>query len=127
MPLDARKAQHIGQVVTRSFASRQRTIVIVYLASGSYTYVAVQGIMRSIQVIDPQIVDASGHALSHSADTMLIAPLGTSFTGAIFVADTTSTTASAVAAAPKYEIIEVLPVGIVPGGSHLRVALRRMR
>jgi hypothetical protein len=127
MPLDARKVQHIVQVVTRSFASRQRTVVIVYLASGSYTYVAVQGIMRSIQVVDPQIVDASGQALPHSADTVLIAPLGTSFAGAIFVADTTSPTASAVAAASKYEIVEVLPVGIVPGGSHQRIALRRMR
>ncbi|HEY5005886.1 MAG TPA: hypothetical protein VII61_22185 [Ktedonobacteraceae bacterium] len=127
MPLDARKVQHIVQVVTRSFASRQRTVVIVYLASGSYTYVAVQGIMRSIQVVDPQIVDASGQALPHNADTVLIAPLGTSFAGAIFVADTTSPTASAVAAASKYEIVEVLPVGIVPGGSHQRIALRRMR
>ena len=127
MPLDARKVQHIVQVVTRSFASRQRTVVIVYLASGSYTYVALQGIMRSIQVVDPQIVDASGQALPHNADTILIAPLGTSFTGAIFVADTTSPTSSAVTAAPKYEIVEVLSVGIVPGGSRLRVALRRMR
>jgi hypothetical protein len=127
MPLDARKVQHIVQVVTRSFASRQRTVVIVYLASGSYTYVAVQGIMRSIQVVDPQIVDASGQALPHNADTVLIAPLGTSFVGAIFVADTTSPTASAVAAASKYEIVEVLPIGIVPGGSHQRIALRRMR
>src|SRR5450432_244707 len=94
MPLDARKVQHIVQVVTRSFASRQRTVVIVYLASGSYTYIAVQGIMRFIQVVDPQIVDASGQALPHNADTVLIAPLGTSFAGAIFVADTTSPTAS---------------------------------
>jgi hypothetical protein len=127
MPLDARKAQHIGQVVARSFATRQRTVVIVYLASGSYIYVAVQVIMRSIQVIDTQIVDASGQVLPRSADTVIIAPLGTSFTGAIFVADTTSPTASAVAAAPKYEIVEVLPAGIIPGGSHIRVALRRMR
>ena len=29
--------------------------------------------------------------------------------------------------AQKYEIIEVLPVGIVPGGSHLRVLCRRLR
>jgi hypothetical protein len=127
MPLDARKAQHILQVVARSFATRQRTVVVVYMASGSYSYVAVQGIMRSIQVVDPQIVDASGQALPRGADTMLIAPLATSFTGAVFVADTTSATSGAVAAAPKYEIVEVLPVGIIPGGSHLRVALRRMR
>ncbi|MBV9712802.1 MAG: hypothetical protein JO011_18030 [Ktedonobacteraceae bacterium] len=127
MPLDARKVQHVLQVVTRSFASRQRTVVIVYLAGGSYSYVTVQVIMRSIKVVDPQVFDANGQSLPHSADTIIIAPLGTSFTGAVFVADTTSATASAVAAAPKYEIVEVLPVGIVPGGSRLRVSLRRMR
>ena len=127
MPLDARKVQHIMQVVARSFVNRQRSVVVVYQVGGSYSYVSVQVIMRSIQVVDPQIVDASGQALPHSADTVLIAPLATSFTGAIFVADTTSTTSGAVAAAPKYEIVEVLSVGIVPGGSHMRVALRRMR
>ena len=127
MPLDARKVQHIVQVVARSFANRQRTVVVVYLVGGSYSYVAVQVIMRPIQIVDPQIVDASGQVFPHSADTLLIAPLTISFTGAIFVADTTGTTSGAVAAAPKYEIVEVLPVGIVPGGSHQRVALRRMR
>ncbi len=30
-------------------------------------------------------------------------------------------------AAPKYEIIEALPVGIIPGGSNIRVLLRRLR
>ena len=127
MPLDARKVQHVLQVVTRSFASRQRTVVIVYLAGGSYSYVTVQVIMRSIKVVDPQVFDANGQSLPRSADTIIIAPLGISFTGAVFVADTTSATASAVAAAPKYEIVEVLPVGIVPGGSRLRVSLRHMR
>lgn len=127
MPLDARKVQHVLQAVTSSFASRQRTVVIVYLAGGSYSYVTVQVIMRSIQVVDPQVVDVGGQALPHRADTLIIAPLGTSFTGAVFVADTTSATASAVAVAPKYEIVEVLPMGIIPGGSRLRVSLRRMR
>ncbi len=127
MPLDARKVQHVLQAVTRSFASRQRTVVVVYLAGGSYSYVAVQVIMRSIQVIDLQVFDSGGQALPHGVDTVMIAPLGTSFTGTVFVADTTSATASAVAAAPKYEIVEVLPIGIVPGGSRLHVSLRRMR
>jgi hypothetical protein len=127
MPLDTRKVQHVLQVVTRSFASRQRTVVIVYLVGSSYSYVPMQLIMRSIQIMDPQIFASGGQALPHNADTLIIAPLGTSFTGAVFVADTTSATSSAIAAAPKYEIVEVLPVGIVPGGSHLRVSLRRMR
>lgn len=127
MPLDSRKIQHMLQVITRSFASRQRTVVIVALASGSYSYNAVQVIMRPQQVNDPQVLDAAGRSLPHNADTLMIAPLGTSFTGAVYVADTTTATASAVASAPKYEIIEVLPVGMVPGGTHLRIALRRMR
>ncbi len=127
MPLDARKVQHVLQVVTSSFASRQRSVVVVYLASGSYSYVTIQAIMRSIQVVDPQVLAVNRQPFPHDADTVLIAPLGTSFTGAVFVADTTSATTSAVAAAPKYEIVEVLPTGIVPGGSRLRVSLRRMR
>lgn len=127
MPLDSRKIQHILQVITRSFASRQRTIVIVALASGSYSYNAVQVIMRPQQVNDPQVLDAAGRSLPHNVDMLMIAPLGTSFTGAVYVADTTTATASAVANAAKYEIIEVLPVGMVPGGTHLRIALRRMR
>lgn len=127
MPLDARKAQHLLQVVARSFAGRQRIIVVVYLAGGSYSFVALSVIMRFQQIIDPQVLDAAGQALPRTADTLMIAPLGTNFTGAVLVADTTTATAAAVAGAAKYEILEVLPVGIVPGGSHLRVSLRRMR
>ncbi|MDQ2907402.1 MAG: hypothetical protein ABI456_09990 [Ktedonobacteraceae bacterium] len=127
MPLDTRKMQHILQLVARSFAGRQRTVVVVYLAGGSYSYSAVQIIMRPEQVIDPQIYDASGQALPQRTDTQMVAPLGTNFTGAVYIADTVTPTAAAVAGAPKYEIVEVLPVGIVPGGSHLRVLLRRMR
>jgi hypothetical protein len=128
MPLDnPRKIQHIKDVTTRSFQGRQRTVVVVYLAAGVYSYNAVQVIMRAEQVIDPQIYDASGHAPLTNADMLMVAPLGTNFTGAVYVADTTTATAGAVAAAPKYEIIEVLPVGIIPGGSHVRVLLRRLR
>ena len=127
MPLDARKALHLLQAITRSFAARQRTVVVVYLASGSYSYATVQVIMRPTQVVDPQILNSGGRSLPQNADTVLIAPLGTNFVGAVYVADTTTATTSAVASALKYEIVEVLPVGIVPGGSHLRVSLRRLR
>jgi hypothetical protein len=127
MPLDARKTQHILNVVLKTFAGRQRTVVFVTLASGAYSYAAVQVIMRPEEVIDPQIYDASGQAPQRNADMLMIAPLGTSFTGVVYIADTTTATSSAVAAAPKYEIIEALPVGIVPGGSHIRALLRRLR
>jgi len=127
MPLDARKTQHILNVVPKTFAGRQRTVVFVTLASGVYSYAAVQVIMRPEEVIDPQIYDASGQAPQRNADMLMIAPLGTSFTGVVYIADTPTATSSAVAAAPKYEIIEALPVGIVPGGSHIRALLRRLR
>ena len=127
MPLDARKTQHILNVVPKTFAGRQRIVVFVTLASGVYSYTAVQVIMRPEEIIDPQVYDASGHAPQRNADMLLIAPLGTSFTGVVYIADTTTATSAAVAAAPKYEIIEALPVGIVPGGSHVRALLRRLR
>ncbi len=126
MPLDARKTQHILQVVARTFAGRQRTVVVVSLSNGTYSYSTLQAIVRAEEVPDSQIYDASGHTSAANADMLLIAPFGTNFTGAVYVADTATPTASAVASALKYEIVEVLPVGIVPGGSHLRVLLRRL-
>ena len=128
MPLDnSFKIQHIKTVTNRSFQGRQRSVVFVTLAAGIYSYTLVQVIMRPEQIIDPQIEDASGHAPVTNADMLLIAPLGTSFTGVVYIADTTTATASAVATAPKYEVIEALPVGVVPGGSHIRALLRRLR
>ena len=127
MPLDARKTQHLLNVVQKTYAGRQRTVVFVTLASGVYSYTAVQAIMRPEEIIDPQIYDASGQAPVRHADMLMIAPLGTSFTGVVYIADTTTATAPAVAAAPKYEVIEALPVGIVPGGTHIRALLRRLR
>ena len=127
MPLDPRKAQHLLQVVTRSYAGRQRTVVAVTLANGSYSYTPIQVIMRPQQTPDPQVYDVSTLPVPRTVDMVMIAPLATNFTGVVYVADTTAATTSAVASAAKYEIIEVLPVGILPGGSHLRVLLRRLR
>ncbi len=127
MPLDARKTQHILQSIAQSFAGRQSTIVLVALVSGSYTYTAIQAIMRPLQVPDPQLYDTSSLSTPRSVDTLLIAPIGTNFTGVVYVANTASATAVAVAAAAKYEVVEVVPVGMLPGGSHLRVQLRRLR
>ncbi len=127
MPLDARKTLHLLQVTTKSYTARQRTVVIVALVAGSYTYTAIQAIMRPQRVVDPQIYDTTGQPAPQNVDTQMIAPLATNFTGAVYIADTTVASASGVATAPKYEIVEVLPVGIVPGGTHLRVSLRRLR
>ena len=58
---------------------------------------------------------------------LLVAPITTNFTGVVMIADTATATAAGVAAALKYEIIEAKPAGIVPGGTHYIVKLRRFR
>ena len=128
MPLDStRKTNHIQSVVLRTFAGRVKTVVLVTLAGGTYSYNAVSVIMRPQEVIDPQIPDIAGGQPRPRADQLMIAPLGTSFIGVVFVADTPTATAAAVQAAPKYEIIEAVNAGIVPGGTHVQVLLRRLR
>src|SRR5262245_26372984 len=127
MPLDPRKIAHIQALLPRVWAFRQQPVVFVYNTAGSYSYVAQMVIFRPLEVIDPQIPNLSGQPPGIPTDRYLLAPLTTNVTGVVFVADTGTATASAVASAPKYEIIEAVPTGIVPGGTHLRVALRRMR
>ncbi len=128
MPLNTQqKINHLLAVTNLSYAGRQRAVVFVYLASGVYSYVAIEVIMRPEEIIDPQIYDASGSAPTRNADMIIVAPLATNFSGVVYVADTPTASASAVAAAPKYEIIEALPVGMIPGGSHIRALLRRLR
>ncbi len=125
MPLNASKLAHIQTVIQKAWASRQKTVVFVTLSGGTYSYTAVSVIFRPQQVIDPQILATSGGKPVPQFDMMVIAPLGTNFTGVVYIADTA--TSGAVAAAQKYEVIEVLPVGMAPGGSHLRALLRRLR
>lgn len=127
MPLDPRKVQHIQKVTNASFASRQRTVVLVILNAGIYSYVTLLAIMRPLQALNPQVVDTSADPPLRAPDMLMQAPQGSSFTGVVYVADTPTPGASAVAAAAKYEILEALPVGMAPGGSHVRVLLRRLR
>ena len=127
MPLDPRKIQHIQNVTNASFANRQRVVVLVTLSGGVYSYNTLLAIMRPLHALNPQIVDTSGDAPLRSPDMLMQAPPGTNFTGVVYVADTPTPTAPAVAAAAKYEILEALPVGLAPGGSHVRVLLRRLR
>lgn len=127
MPLDPRKIQHIQNVTTSAFANRQRVVVLVTLNSGVYGYSTLLAIMRPLQILDPQVVDTSANPPLHSPDMLMQAPLGTNFAGVVYIADTPTPTASAVSAASKYEILEALPVGLAPGGSHIRVLLRRLR
>ena len=130
MSLDsALKVAHIQAMVLKSFTGRQKTVVFVSQNSGGggYTYTAVSVVFRPQDVIDPEIPEETGGAPRQKFDMLMIAPIGTNFTGVVMVADTVTATAGAVAAAAKYEIIEVLPVGIVPGGTHYHVKLRRFR
>ena len=127
MPLDPRKIQHIQDVTNATFANRQRTVVLVTLSAGTYTYTTLSAIMRPLQILNPQIVDSLADVPLHAPDMLMQAELGTNFTGVVYVADTPTPNATAVAAAAKYEILEALPVGVAPGGSHIRVLLHRLR
>jgi hypothetical protein len=129
MPLDTLKTAHIQAVTLRTFAGRQKTVVFVYQNSGGggYTYTPVSVIFRPQEVIDPEIPNVAGVSPKLKFDMLMVAPITTNFTGVVMVADTTTATSSAVAAAQKYEIIEVVPQGIVPSGTHYEVKLRRFR
>lgn len=127
MPLDPRKIQHILNVTNASFANRQRVVVLVTQSGGSYSYSTLLAIMRPLQTLNPQVVDVSADPPLHAPDMLMQAPAGTNFTGVVYIADTPTPTVQAVAAAAKYEILEALPVGLAPGGSHIRVLLRRLR
>ncbi len=127
MPIDSRKSTHIQSVVARTFAGRQKNVVFVYQSGGIYSYVAISVIFRPELVVDPQIAALSGNQPRATVDTLLVAPLGTNFTGVVYIADTPTATSSAVQAAPKYEIIEAFPIGIIPGGTHMVAQLRRLR
>ncbi len=127
MPLDPRKIQHIQTVTAASFANRQRVVVLVTLSGGLYSYTTLLAIMRPLQTLNPRIIDTSADPPLHAPDMLMQAPAGTSFTGVVYVADTPTPGLAAVAAAAKYEIVEALAVGLAPGGSHIRVLLRRLR
>jgi hypothetical protein len=127
MPLDANKIAHIQAVIPKTFAGRQKTVVFVYQAGGSYTYTAVQVIFRPQTIIDPEVPDALGASPKPLCDLLMVAPITTSFNGVVLIADTSTASASAVAAAQKYAVVEALPTGIVPGGTHIVAKLRRFR
>ncbi len=127
MPLDPRKILHIQNVTNVSFVNRQRTVVLVTLSGGVYSYSTLLAIMRPLQVLNPQVRDASTDDALHNPDMLMQAPVSTNLNGVIYIADTPTPTASTVAAAAKYEILEALPVGLAPSGSHIRVLLKRLR
>lgn len=128
MPLDnPQKIAHLQAAIARTYQGRQQTMVFVYQSGSSYTYTAVSVVFRKQEIIDPEVPNVGGTSSVYPTDTYIVAPLGTNFTGVVYVADTATATAGAVAAAPKYEVIEAVLVGILPGGTHIRALLRRLR
>jgi hypothetical protein len=127
MPLDANKIAHIQTVLPKTWANRQKTVVFVYQSGGTYSYVATVVIFRPQSVIDPEIPNMVGGQPHLAEELLMVAPITTNMTGIVYIANTTTPTASAVAAAAKYQIIEAVPIGIIPGGTHYMVHLRRMR
>lgn len=127
MPLDPRKIQHIQNVTNATFAGRQRTVVLVTLNGGVYGYSTLVAIMRPLQLVNPQVVAPTFTDPLRTPDMLMQTSLNTNFTGVVYVADTATPNALTVAGAAKYEILEVLPAGTAPTGSHLRVLLRRLR
>ena len=102
-------------------------MIFVYQVAGVYTYEAIQAIFRPQAIIEPEIPDQSGSTPKQAFDLLMIAPISVNFSGVVFVADTATASASAIAAAPKYEVVEALPIGIAPGGTHIAAKMRRLR
>jgi hypothetical protein len=127
MPLDALKIAHIQAVTQKVFTGRTQTVIFVTLAGGTYSYQPVTAILRPQTVIDPQVLDENARPPQPAFEMLMLTMTGVNYTGVLYVANTATATASAVAAAPKYEIIVTLPVGMIPGGTHIVSKLRRLR
>ncbi len=130
MPLNTpQKIAHIQAIQSTILQGRTRNVVFVYQTTGTttYTYALVAVIWRPQDILNPQIPAAAGNAPGVPFDTQMQCPLGTNFTGLVYIADATVATAAAVAAAKKYELIEAVPVGILPGGTHIKATLRYLR
>jgi flavoprotein len=87
----------------------------------------VQAIFRPQTILDLQIPDQVGSPPRQQFDLLMVVPISTNLVGVVYVADTTTASALAVAAATKYAIVEALPVGILPSGTHVMAKLRRLR
>lgn len=126
MPLDsALKQNHVYNMIKKTWVGRTQMIVFVSQSSGSWVYTAQSVIFRKQEVIDPEIPDTSGSAPRQKADALMIVDIAISMTGVVYVALTSTATALAVSQAQKFEVINAIPTGIVPGGTHYQVNLRR--
>lgn len=126
VPLDNRKSSHIQSLLTRSFQGRQKTVVFVYQSGTTYSYTPVSVIFRLQDAFDPQVADRNGNPPRAAFDTLIVAPINTNFSGVVFIADTTTNSTAAVQAAKKYQVVEVVTMGMISGGSRIHAYLRRM-
>src|SRR5438445_10730699 len=128
MPLDSvLKQNHVYTAVKKTWAGRTRVVVFVSQNAGVWSYAAQTVIFRPLEVIDVEQPDTSGGTPKLRADTIMIVDIAISMTGVVYVADTTTATAGAVASASKYEVIEATQSGIITTFTQWEVDLRRMR
>jgi hypothetical protein len=127
MPLDNQnKLNHILAVIQRTFAGRQKVVTLTYQSAGVYSYATVQAIFRPQTILDLQIPDQVGSPPRQQFDMLMVVPISTNLVGVVYVADTATASASAVAMATKYALVEALPVGILPSGTHIVAKLRHL-
>lgn len=128
MPLDSQnKINHIFNVLARTYQGRNQVVTFVSNSGGTWSYTLQTVIFRRQDVIDPEQPDISGGAPRLRADAVMIVPISVSMTGVVYIAYTNVATALSVSQAEKYEVVEATPSGIVPGGTHYKVDLRRWR
>jgi hypothetical protein len=128
MPLDSQnKINHIFSVIARSYTGRTQVVTFVSLVSGTWTYTTQTVIFRRQDVYDLEQPDITGTTPTLKADALMIVPISVDMTGVVYVAYTDTATADSVETAEKYGCIEIVPTGIVPGGTHWIVNLRRLR
>jgi hypothetical protein len=126
MPLDSRKATHIQDALASSCAGRQKTVVFVTQIGSGYSYTAVDVIFRPQDVIDLELLDQNAQPPRPRCDALIVAAISTSFVGVVCVADTPNANASAVQNARKYQVIEAVQVGMIPGGTRIHAYLRHL-
>jgi hypothetical protein len=72
MPLDSRKAAHIGSIVPKTWAGRQKTVTLVTESGGTQSYSAVTVIFRPLAAPDPTVAGPGGCAQPRIADTLIV-------------------------------------------------------
>ncbi|GCF11207.1 hypothetical protein [Dictyobacter arantiisoli] len=124
MPLDARKLDHLKVVSARTWMGRQKTMMFVTQSSNTFSAVPCTVLFRSQTLLDLEIPNRNGLPAHQRYDALLVAPMTTNFAGVAYIADTASSTPAAILGARKYQVLETVPGGMLPGGTHITAYLR---